>query len=148
MVSGYDISPDTKNKVDRAIDGYYADLDLMEEEIADDEFYVAAQASYDRIAVSPTNTITKTTELVAIKISEKRQRKDLATFRVAAIERGILRAANTTTRIDLAEGLRQDLFENMVEKKPRHLFSRHTKTFQKYRRRAYYYIAEELGLIG
>lgn len=145
---GYDISPTAKRKVEERINDYYLYLEKINEiSIEDEDYYFVPNGGYDRIVTSKTNTISKTTELQAIRISEKRAERDLAEATIEAIDRGIRRAARTSARIDLREKLRQDLFENMVEKKPRHLFDRHTKTFQKYRRRAFYYIAEEMGVL-
>lgn len=144
---GYDISPETKRKVEDKINSYYSYLEKMEEEITEEDYYYLPNPGYDRIMTSKTNAISKTTELQAIRVSEKRAEIDMAESIVTAIERGIKRAAYSTTKVDMSERLRQDLFENMIEKKPRHLFDRHTKTFTKYRRRAYYYIAEELGYL-
>ena len=97
---------------------------------------------------SPTNNISKTTEMYAIRISDEREERDMAQMIVQAIDKGIEKSANSNPRLDRAEALRNDLFKNMVEKVPRHWFSRDTKTFAKYRRRAYYYIADELGLLS
>ena len=144
---GYDISPEVKRKVDSYIRDYYIYQDRMEAVIEEEDYYFIPSPGYDKIMTSRTNAISKTTELQAIRISEKRAERDRAETIVAAIERGIRRAANTCVRLDLVEKLRQDLFENMVERKNRDLFDRHPRTFTKYRRRAYYYIAEELGLL-
>lgn len=144
---GYDISDENKRKIDEEIRKYYEYLEISEMPLDDEEYYSALSLSYDRIVTSATNNITKTTEMAAIRISEKRQEKDRASAIVSAIDRGIERAANTSVRLDLAEGIRNDLFENMVEKRSRDFFARHPRTITKYRRRAYYYIAEELGLV-
>lgn len=144
---GYDISDETKRRVDTELEKYFAYIEISEQEIEDEDYYSAINLSYDRIVTSPTNNISATTEMAAIRISEKRIERDNAVAIVNAIDRGIQRAANTTNRLDRAEGIRQDLHEHMILKKPRYFFQRHPKTLTKYRRIAYYYIAEELGLI-
>ena len=142
---GFDISTETKRIIDSQLKKYY---ELIDEagELDDEDYYSALSPSYDRIMTSPTNTITKTVEMVAIRMSEKRLERDRAAAIVKAIDKGIERSANTA-REDLAEDLKYDLRKNMIDKRPRELFARHTKTFTKYRRRAYYFIAEEMHLV-
>lgn len=144
---GFDITDETKRKVKDVIRNYYTYKEKSNEKIEEDEYYTVLSPSYDRIMTSPTNNITDTTKMGAIRISDKKMEIDTATAIVNAIEKGIERAANTSARLDLSEGLRQDLFDNMVDKRPREFFARQPRTFTKYRRRAYYFIAEELGLI-
>lgn len=145
---GFDIPSDVKARVDREIDKYYYYLEKMDMVIDEDEYYNVTAINYDRIMTSPTNNISKTTEMYAIRISDEREERDMAQMIVQAIDKGIEKSANSNPRLDRAEALRNDLFKNMVEKVPRHWFSRDTKTFAKYRRRAYYYIADELGLLS
>ena len=112
----------------------------------DDEFYMISSPSYDRIMTSRTNTITDPTYMAALRASEKRAERDRAEAIVRAIDKGIKRAANTANT-DKANSIKEDLRSNMIGRRPRDFFARTPKTFAKYRRRAYYYIAEEMGLI-
>ena len=156
---GFDLTREEKGKVDYELRHYSETEEKAQKEIEDEEYYYIPTSSFDRVSVSPTNDINRTTELVALKISEEREERDLCRFKIAAIHRGISRAANTA-RIDLADGLKKDLEANMIYKtmhvkgtskmyrRPRHELARSPKTLQKYRRMAYYYIAEELGILA
>lgn len=150
MHDPYAIDLETKLKVKSAIKSYYADLTEIEEmnqAIEEWSYDHITSVDPEHVAVSPTNSISRPTETTALAILSVREKLDRATNRTRAVEEGITRAANTTTRIVRAKSLRQDLFDHLVNKVPREEFTRDTRTLTKYKKRAYYFIAEELGLL-
>lgn len=145
-MSLFDIDKGTRQTVNEVVDRYYSGTDLLME-ITEEDYYIASSASYDRLATSPTNNISKLVECRAIEIVDQRNKRDEASIRVDAVDTGIRRAAGLSNYIGDQEALREDLFQHIVNKKSRDLFNRSPATMSKYRKIAFFFIAEELGLV-
>ena len=146
----YALDKKTKRMVDVAIDDYYFTLERkakLDKEIEKYDYETLKVTKYDSIVVSRTNAIYRAAENAAIDITDKRRERDELKVKVDAIDRGIARAANTSFRLDRVEALRLDLISNMLNKTPRYAFDRDSRTMANYRKKAYYFIAEELGYV-
>lgn len=149
MSSGYTLDEKTLSYVKKVVKNYAEDLCEIaecEEAITELSYGHLRGIGYDHVAVSPTNNISRPTENNAMKIAEARERQDQAMSRVRAVDVGIIRAANTY-KLEGIKDMENDLKENLINGKPREDFNRDTKTMTLYRKRAFYFIAEELGLL-
>jgi len=112
----------------------------------DYSYYTAVQ--YDRIHTSRTNSISRPTERLALEHIEARQRQLEARRTMEAIERGIMRAAKTSPHIANINSINADLTYSLIYRYARDDLGIDPRTLAKYRKRAIYFIAEELGFLG
>ena len=146
----YLISPQTKAAVVNELNSYpWYEMRVrqLDEEIIRQDYALLPTTNYDRITISKTNQIPRAVENFVISTSDKRSKRDAYVSKMNAIKKGIERAAETCDKDHMIDDLCNDLYLNMVEKMPREVFDRHPRTFTKYRKRAFYYIAVELGYI-
>ena len=150
------MSPDTTDytlpaEVRAEVEEILEDLPNLRKEAArlNDEFadYMdSIVPKYDQIRTSPTNTVARPTESLAVLHVDQLAKYKRADDTLKAIENGIIRAA-WTAKLDGTRGrLRYVLEKNLLDGYSRDNLSVGYNTLTAYRKKAYYFIALELGL--
>lgn len=110
-----------------------------------DDYMDGLIPQYGGIAVSPTNNISRKTENLAIAHVDKQREQRAAELQIKAIHDGIYQAARTCKNYRIGNKLRNVLTDNLVNGYSREDLGISPRTLTKYRKRAIYFIAIELG---
>ena len=112
-----------------------------------DDYEDGITTNYDKIPVSPTNSISRKTEQLAELHTSIVEERKFAEQAILAIQKGILTAARTTRSRGMVMRINDALTKNLIYGYPGSELEIHSYTLTKYRRRAIYYIALEMGYI-
>ena len=110
-----------------------------------DDYMDGLIPQYGGIAVSPTNNISRKTENIAIAHVDKQREQRAAEAQIKAIHKGIYRAARTCGNNRTGKKLKDVLTNNLVYGYSREKLETTPKTLTEYRKKAFYFIAIELG---
>lgn len=147
----YYVPKETKRRVIRLIKSYYTLVSrktAVETELLTD-YGRGTTYRYDRTPTSPTNNISRKTEEIVfaeghLELLREQQELDET---ITAINNGLLRAAKTNRSSGQAGRVYDSLKEHLLEGKSRTSLEIDPATLSKYRKRAIYYVAMELGLL-
>ena len=125
----------------------YASLEKKAEQLpwSLDDYMDGLVPQYGGIAVSPTNSISRKTENIAIAHVDKQREQRAAEAQIKAIHEGIYKAARTWRDNRTGKKLKDVLTNNLVYGYSRENLEITPRTLSKYRKRAIYFIAIELG---
>lgn len=147
---------DLPSDVRRLVFSDLARYDYYVEKGAEEDPYDGASlvmtSSFDEVAMSRTNAISRPTENIALDILNAKAGIAVAKQKVLHIDKGIDRAASLVSSAAYVKDLRADLKKHLIygipneSLKPNRI-GRPRRSFAMYKRRALYFIAVELGYI-